>query len=391
MNRDRIDSLVESIFPQVLSHRLHLHAHPELSFQEYETMNYVSNALTELGIRHDKEVGGTGVVGYITSPNSSEWIGLRADLDALPISEQNDVPYRSKVPGVMHACGHDVHTSILLGTAAVLMQMRDELPVSVKLIFQPGEEVSPGGANYIIDAGIMDNPTLNAMVALHVYPEMEVGNVGIKPGLMMASSDEIRIEIEGKGGHGALPDKCINPIAMAAEIISQTPSLLIQHQPKEVPTVLSYGYIEGLGAVNVIPSTCTLKGTFRTMNEEWRKSFFEHYESFLKEIEVRYGGVVKLHRVKGYPFLENDPLLTAKVEKNLKEHLGEDQVHPIPIRMTAEDFAFYAAYVPICFFRLGVGDPNKTVNHSVHHPKFDIHSDGLKVGVSSMVSIVMGY
>jgi amidohydrolase len=165
MNRDRIDSLVESIFPQVLSHRLHLHAHPELSFQEYETMNYVSNALTELGIRHDKEVGGTGVVGYISSPNSSEWIGLRADLDALPISEQNDVPYRSKVPGVMHACGHDVHTSILLGTAAVLMQMRDELPVSVKLIFQPGEEVSPGGANYIIDAGIMDNPTLNAMVA----------------------------------------------------------------------------------------------------------------------------------------------------------------------------------------------------------------------------------
>lgn len=391
MKPEQIDAFVESIFPEVKSHREHLHAHPELSFQEFETMAYVSQALQNLGIPHDVEVGGTGVVGYIESPHSDQWIGLRADLDALPIQEQNDVAYRSQIDGVMHACGHDVHTSILLGTAAVLMQMREELPVSVKLIFQPGEEVSPGGANYIIDAGVMDNPKLEAMIALHVYPEMEVGNVGIKSGLMMASSDEIRIEIHGKGGHGALPEKCINPIAMAAEIISKTPGLLKEFKPEEVPTVLSYGYVEGLGAVNVIPSTCILKGTFRTMNEEWRKQFFELYEGFLRNIEKEFGGSIQLHRVKGYPFLENDPTLTAMVEKRLKDQLGEERVHAIPIRMTAEDFAFYATHVPICFFRLGVGDPSKSINYSVHHPQFDVHSDALKVGISSMVSIVNGF
>lgn len=391
MTRDRINAFVESIFPQVLAHREHLHAHPELSFQEFETMSYVSNVLTQLGVRHDREVGGTGVVGYIEAPNSNTWIGLRADLDALPILEQNDVPYRSTVPGVMHACGHDVHTSILLGTAAVLMQMREALLVSVKLIFQPGEEVSPGGANYIIEAGVMENPKLTAMVALHVYPEMEVGNVGIKSGLMMASSDEIRIEIQGKGGHGALPEKCINPIAIAAEIISNTPLLLEKNKPNEIPTVLSYGYVEGLGAVNVIPSNCILKGTFRTMNEEWRKAFFKLYEAFLEGVASKYGGSIKLNRVKGYPYLENDPELTAKIEQNLKDQLGEHKVHPIPIRMTAEDFAFYADHVPICFFRLGVGDPSKSINYSVHHPEFDIHSDSLKVGVASFLSIVLGF
>jgi amidohydrolase len=374
--------------PAALRHREHLHRHPEPSFQEHQTMAYVAAVLTELGVRHETGVGGTGVVAYFPSPHSDRWIGLRSELDALPIHEATEAPYQSTVPGWMHACGHDVHTAILLGTAEVLQKHQNQLPRSLKLIFQPGEEQSPGGANLIIDAGVLANPPLDALVALHVYPELPVGNFGIRSGLYMASSDEIHINITGKGGHAALPALCINPLTIAAEILLHSQQILHEHQPQDVPSVLSFGRVEGLGTTNVIPGSCLLKGTFRTMDETWRARFFEHFEAFLHHTAERHGGQLELTRQSGYPYLKNDPLLTDSVKTALISQFGKEAVHDLDYRMTAEDFAFYSHKIPVSFFRLGVGDPAKATNYSVHHPKFDIHPGAVQMGIEAMLAVV---
>jgi len=350
MTPEVITSAVKQVISNVQGYRNYMHRYPELSFQEHNTMLFVSDTLTKLGIRHEKGVGKTGVVAYIESPNSLRWIGLRSDLDALPIQEENEVEYKSLVPGVMHACGHDVHTSILLGTAEVLHANRNSLPCSVKLIFQPGEEMAPGGANYMIDAGVLENPTPEYLVALHVYPEMAVGKLGVRPGLYMASSDEIHLKFIGVGGHGALPANCVNPLSMAAEVVLNAQKIIDEFQPEDVPTVLSFGRIEGLGSTNVIPSECLLKGTLRTMDEAWRAEFFERFDAYVKDIAARYGGSVEFHRAPGYPFLKNDPDVTNRVEQSLKNQFGTDAVEILPLRMTAEDFAFYSHKVPVCFF-----------------------------------------
>lgn len=388
MTPKQISESVSAIFDRVQGYRTYMHRYPELSFQEHNTMLFVSETLSKLGIRHDKGVGKTGVVAYIEASNSTRWIGLRSDLDALPIQEENEAEYKSLVPGVMHACGHDAHTAILLGTAELLHKYRESLPCSVKLIFQPGEEMAPGGANYMIDAGVLEDPKPEYLVALHVYPEMMVGKVGVRSGLYMASSDEIHLQFIGVGGHGALPANCVNPLSMAAEVILNAQKIIDEFHPEGVPTVLSFGRIEGLGSTNVIPSECTLKGTLRTMDEAWRAEFFERFTRFVNEVATRYGGSVEFERAPGYPFLKNDPHVTKGVEQSLKLQLGEAHVETLPLRMTAEDFAFYSHKVPVCFFRLGVGDPEKAMNYGVHHPKFDIHADALRVGVEAMISIV---
>lgn len=388
MTPEEISKAVAQIQTRIQGYRTYMHRYPELSFQEHNTMLFVAETLSKLGIRHEKGVGKTGVVAYIESPNASRWIGLRSDLDALPIQEENEVAYKSLVPGVMHACGHDVHTSILLGVAELLNLHKDSLPCSVKLIFQPGEEMAPGGANYMIDAGVLENPRPEYLVALHVYPEMTVGKLGVRSGLYMASSDEIHLKFIGVGGHGALPANCVNPLSMAAEVVLNAQKIINEFHPEGVPTVLSFGRIEGLGSTNVIPSECSLKGTLRTMDEVWRAEFFERFEAYVKDVAARYGGSVEFLRAPGYPFLKNDPEVTNRVEQSLKNHFGTEAVETLPLRMTAEDFAFYSHKVPVCFFRLGVGDPAKEVNYGVHHPKFDIHPDALRVGVEAMLSVV---
>jgi len=274
MTPEAIASAVKQVLSNIQGYRTYMHRYPELSFQEHNTMLFVAETLSKLGIRHEKGVGKTGVVAYIESPNSSRWIGLRADLDALPIQEENEVAYKSLVPGDMHATSHEDYTSILLGTAEVLHANRNCLPFSGKLILQPGEEMAPGGANYMIDAGVLENPTPEYLVALHVYPEMAVGKLGVRPGLYMASSDEIHLKFIGVGGHGALPANCVNPLSMAAEVVLNAQKIIDEFQPEDVPTVLSFGRIEGLGSTNVIPSECLLKGTLRTMDEAWRAEFF---------------------------------------------------------------------------------------------------------------------
>lgn len=385
---DIIETRIESIFEKIKAYREFLHQHPELSFQEFETMEFVAQKLTELGIPFDKNVAGTGVVGLIKSSKHTELnncIGLRADLDALPILEETDVDYKSKNVGVMHACGHDVHTSILLGAAEILNDLKEELPQPIKLIFQPGEETNPGGASLMIAAGVLENPKVERIYALHVFPEMEAGNVGLRGGLYMASSDEIHIQIEGVGGHGALPEKCVNPLMMGAEYVLKATELIKNECPINVPCVLSFGKFEALGATNVIPSSAEIKGTFRTMNEEWRANAHVLLHELAEEISLKYQGRVNLKVSKGYPFLKNDTQLTNDLKQVFKDNIGEAFVHELPIRMTAEDFAFYSQEIPVCFFRLGVGNKKKGITYGVHHPKFNIDSKALKTGIHAIV------
>ena len=389
--KDLINLKVDSIFEKVVEYREHLHKHPELSFQEFETSNFVEKTLINIGIQNIERIGKTGVTGLILGKNHSlkdTFIGLRADLDALPITEENDVSYKSQNIGVMHACGHDVHTSILLGVAEILNEIKEDLPHPIKLIFQPGEEKNPGGASILINEGILENPKVSHMYALHVYPEMPVGKIGYKPGLYMASCDEIYITIHGKGGHGAMPHQCIDPIVIGSTIITSLQQIVSRNCDPKIPCVLTFGHFEALGATNVIPSKAILKGTFRTMNESWRETALTIIEKQVKSIVESFGGKAEIEISKGYPCLVNDDVLTIQSKKKLITVLGQKNVEELPIRLTSEDFAFYSQKVPVCFLRLGVGDINKETNYGVHHPKFDIHKDSLKTGMITLANLV---
>ena len=391
MNLDielKIRQRIDEIFERVKGFREHIHANPELSFQEFNTMNFVSEHLARIGIPHERNVAGTGVVGIIRGTNHTfeqPCIGLRADLDALPILEMSEVSYKSKIDGVMHACGHDVHTSILLGAAELLFEIRNELKNPVKLIFQPGEEMHPGGASLMIKSGVLENPKVSKMIGLHVFPELPAGKLGLKEGLYMASSDEIHLKIEGIGGHGALPEKCINPLMIGAEFVTVAQQLIKDKSPNEIPTVLSFGRFEALGSTNVIPSNTEIKGTFRTMNEEWRVEAHLLLEKLADSISTKYHGVAQLTISRGYPFLVNSIELTRNVKSIFQEIIGEENVIDLPIRMTAEDFAFYSQKIPVCFFRLGTGFSDGRENYSVHHSNFDVDIDSLKFGMLSLV------
>ena len=394
MNLDLINTIKNrsnELFTKVRGYREHIHANPELSYEEYETMDYVSKCLDAIGIEHERNVGKTGIVALIKGSKhrgNEKCIALRADLDALPIQEENDVPYKSKVEGKMHACGHDVHTAILLGAAEIIHEFREELPQPVKLVFQPGEEKNPGGATYMIKDGVLNNPEVQEMYALHVFPDMPVGKVGFKEGLYMASCDEIYVTINGKGGHGATPHRCIDPIFIGANIVTSMQEIVSRKCDPKIPCVLSFGHFEALGATNVIPSTAQLKGTFRTMNEEWRSEALELIKNGINNIAEASGGSAEVTISRGYPYLENDPEVTSKMRSKAMELLGADNVEELPIRLTSEDFSYYSQEIPVCFFRLGVRNEDKGITHGVHHPLFNIDNDALKVGVQAMAIAV---
>jgi amidohydrolase len=393
MNPDlkkQIQALSEKIYPKIKSYREHLHQHPELSYEEFATMAFVAEKLKELGIPFQQGIAETGVVALIMGDhhtNNDNCLGLRADMDALPIQEENDVIYRSKTAGIMHACGHDVHTSILLGVAEILQTFRNNLSQPVKLIFQPGEEKTPGGASLMIKAGILENPAIDRMAALHVFPEMETGKVGFKEGIYMASCDEIYITINGKGGHSALPHNCIDPIMIGANLLVQLQQIVSRKCDPKTPCVLSFGHFEALGATNVIPSKASLKGTFRTMDEKWRAEALDLIQRQTKMIVEAHGGKVDIEISHGYPYLENDPEFTREVKSKAIEMVGSANVEELPIRLTAEDFSFYSHKVPVCFFRLGVADSSKSVNYGVHHPQFDVDPNSLLTGMQVLSSI----
>jgi amidohydrolase len=384
--RQLIAEKAVSLADKVRSYREHIHMHPELSYREHETSAFVKQQLDALGIEW-KPCADTGILATISGPEHAAGqpcFGLRSELDALPVTEQTGAAYASANEGVMHACGHDVHTAILLGAAEILHELRSELPHPVKLFFQPGEEQNPGGASYMIAEGALKDPAVFAMAALHVYPEMEAGKLGFREGLYMASSDEIYITINGKGGHGATPDQTIDPIVIGATLILSLQQIVSRSCDPKIPCVLSFGHFEAPGATNVIPEKAVIKGTFRTMDENWRTKGLSLIEEHVRHITAMHGATVDFRISRGYPFLENDPVLTSKVRSLAEDHFGKENVETLPLRLTSEDFAFYAQEIPVCFFRLGVRNESRGIVYGVHHPKFDIDARSLVTGMQAM-------
>ena len=373
-------------FPEIQAIRHHIHSHPELSIEEYETAKFISKHLTNWGIPHQTGVAGTGIVGIIEGKNpGKKCIALRADMDALPIQEANETSYRSKNEGIMHACGHDVHSSCLLGAAKILNELRNEFEGTVKLIFQPGEEKHPGGASLMIAAGVLENPKPAAIFALHVYPHLPCGTVGFRAGQYMASADEIYITINGKGGHAALPHQTIDPIAISAQVITSLQQVVSRKANPLKPTVLTFGKISGGFATNVVPEKVEILGTLRTMDETWRAEAHKWIRDITEQICIANGATAIVDIPKGYPSLYNDPALTLHAEGWAREYMGGENVHTLDMRMAGEDFSFYTHHIPGCFFRIGTSTNGEQFTAPVHNARFDIDENALKIGVGITV------
>ena len=386
--KSRIQKRAAEIYPEVVNYRRHLHTHPELSYYEKQTAAFVSEHLTALGISHEKNIGGFGVVGIIEGKNpGSHTRALRADMDALPITEANEVSYKSKNEGVMHACGHDVHTSSLLGAAQILNELKNEWEGTIKLVFQPAEEKLPGGASLMIKEGVLQNPDVKFMHGQHVMPQIPAGKVGFRSGLYMASTDELYVRVKGKGGHGAMPHFNIDPVLITSHIIVALQQIVSRVANPIIPSVLSFGKVIANGATNVIPNEVYLEGTFRTLDEKWRAEAHIRMKQMAEDMAKAMGGTCEFEIRKGYPFLYNDVALTAKNKMLAQEYLGIENVIDLDIWMAAEDFAYYSQEVPSCFYRLGTRNEARGIISSVHTPTFDIEEEALKVGVGLMAWI----
>jgi amidohydrolase len=379
-----------ALSPKLITIRRHLHQNPELSFQEFNTVAFVKEQLLAMGISNIKPMATTGLAVIIEGKNpSKKTIALRADMDALPIVEANDISYKSVNVGVMHACGHDVHTTCLLGAASILNQNKESFEGTIKLIFQPGEEKLPGGASLMIKEGILENPTVNSVLGQHVMPLIPVGKVGFRSGLYMASTDEIYVTVKGKGGHGAMPHLCIDPIAITAQMIVALQQLVSRQANPIIPSVLTFGKIIANGATNVIPNEVYLEGTFRTLDEKWRAKAHELMLKTANHIAESFGGSVDFEIRKGYPFLMNDPEVTAKAKAGAIAYLGEDNVLDLDIWMAAEDFSYYSQLAPACFYRLGTRNEEKGIVSGVHTPTFNIDEEAIAIGSGLMAYLAL--
>ncbi|WP_304237264.1 M20 family metallopeptidase [Jiulongibacter sediminis] len=382
---EKVKGLAKDFSADSVAIRRHLHANPELSFEEYKTSAFVAQKLREMGLEPQEGVAGTGVVAMVKGKNpDKKVIGLRADMDALPILEANEVPYKSKNEGVMHACGHDVHTTSLLGTARILSQLKDDFEGTVRLVFQPGEEKVPGGASLMIKEGVLENPRPFGMIGQHVAPNLPVGKIGFREGMYMASTDEIYLTVKGKGGHGAAPDQCVDPILIASHIIVALQQIVSRNRKPTNPSVLTFGKIVGLGATNVIPNEVKIDGTFRNMNEEWRAKGLELIEKMAKTMAESMGGSCEVYIGHGYPYLENNPDLTRKMRSYATEFMGAENVVDLDLWMAGEDFAFYSQVIDSCFYRLGIRNEEKGIISGVHTPTFDIDEGAIEIGMGLM-------
>ncbi|MGD1844765.1 MAG: M20 family metallopeptidase [Salibacteraceae bacterium] len=386
----RVKALAEAYVADTIKVRRHLHQHPELSFEEVETSQYVAAYLDQLCIPYESGLVKTGLRATISGKNpSAKVIALRADLDALPIAETNEVPYRSTNEGVMHACGHDVHTASLLGSMRILNDLRTEFEGSISCVFQPGEELLPGGAKLMIEEGVLQNPKPQRMFGQHVYPDMEAGKVGFRSGMYMASSDEIRIKVIGKGGHAALPHLVVDPILIASHLVVALQQLVSRNSQPDLPTVLSVGWIEVKGATNIIPNEVMLMGTFRTFDEVWRQDALQKLSQLAIGLVESMGGKCELDIRKGYPFLVNDEATTQLAKSRAIHYLGAENVIDLDLRMTAEDFAYYSQVVPSCFYRLGVRNEAKGITSGLHTPTFDIDEKALETSIGLMAWLAL--
>lgn len=385
----QIKSLSESHFEEILQIRRHIHANPELSFQEHNTAAFIESKLKEFGITNTQRIADTGVTFCLNGREKGKTIALRADIDALPITEANEVVYKSQNEGVMHACGHDVHTSNLLGVAKILSTLTDQFNGTVKFIFQPAEEKSPGGASILIKEGILKNPAPEKILGQHVMPLIPEGKVGFRTGKYMASADEVYLTVKGKGGHAAMPETFVDPIAIASQIIVSLQQIVSRMANPKIPSVLSFGKIAGGNVNNVIPDEVKIDGTFRTFDEEWRKQALQKIKDISTSIATSMGGSCDVHIASGYPFLVNDEEYTTKNIEAAKAYMGEENVVALDLWMAAEDFAFYTHEVPGCFYRLGTRNEAKGITSGVHTPTFNIDENALKTGMGLMAYLAI--
>lgn len=384
MLKEKIKDLSKKYAEEFISIRRHLHAHPELSYKEFKTSQFVQQKLKEYGIDFEV-IAITGVVGIIKGKNPGKRVvALRADMDALPILEKNEVPYRSKNEGIMHACGHDVHTSCLLGASKILNELKGEWEGTVKLIFQPGEEKNPGGASLMIKAGVLENPKPASIFALHVHPGLDVGKLSFRGGMVMASADEIYISVKSKGGHAAAPHLTVDTILTASQLVVNLQQIVSRMNNPFNPSVLSITSFQGGNTTNVIPSEVKLMGTFRAMNEEWRFKAHDLIKNICRKTGEISGAQIDVEIDVGYPFVVNDINLTERAKQKAGELIGDSKIEETEMRMGAEDFAFYSHLIPACFFRLGVANIEKNITSGVHTPTFNIDENAIETGMSIM-------
>lgn len=389
MIKEQIQALSQKIFEEVVANRRHLHTHPELSFQETATSAFIAGKLDELGLSYQK-MADNGLVALIKGEKPSDKVvALRGDMDALPITETNDVPYKSKNVGVMHACGHDVHTSSLLGTAKILTELKSQFGGTIKLIFQPAEERLPGGASLMIKEGVLENPKPQAVLGQHVMPLIDAGKVGFRAGKYMASTDELYVTVKGKGGHGAQPQQNIDPVIITAHILTALQTLVSRSADPKSPTVLSFGKVIANGATNVIPNEVYLEGTFRTMDEAWRKEAHIKMKKMAEGIAEGMGGSCDFNIMHGYPFLVNEEKLTASARGFAEDYLGRENVLDLDLWMAAEDFAYFSQAADSCFYRLGTRNESRGITSSVHTPTFDVDEEAFKISTGLMAYLAV--
>jgi amidohydrolase len=386
---NKIKSLAKDFAEESVATRRHLHANPELSFHEYNTQKYVKAKLIEIGL-NPMEIADTGLVTTIEGRNpSKKVVALRADMDALPITEINEVEYKSKNIGVMHACGHDVHTSSLLSTTKILFSLRNEFEGSIKLVFQPAEEKAPGGASIMIKEGVLENPKPSKMLGQHVAPQIPVGKIGFREGMYMASTDELFMTVKGKGGHGAMPDICIDPVLITSHIIVALQQIISRTKDPRHPSVLTFGKVIANGATNVIPNEVYVEGTFRCMNEAWRAEGKAKMKKMAEGIAEAMGATCEFYILDGYPYLENEPELTRRMKAAAIEYMGAENIVDLDLWMAGEDFAFYTHYVDSCFYRLGTRNEAKGIVAGVHTPNFNIDEEALEIGPGLMAWLAL--
>jgi amidohydrolase len=384
MLKEKIRQLARQLAPDLISIRHHLHAHPELSYQEFQTSAFVRQKLSSAGIPF-RVMAETGVVGTIEGRNPGKRvIALRADMDALPIREENNVPYKSTKDGVMHACGHDVHTTILLGASAILQELRNEWEGTVKLIFQPGEEKNPGGASLMIKEGVLQDPVPQAIFGLHVHPGLEVGKLSFRGGMVMASADEIYITIRGKGGHAAAPHLTVDTVLVASHLVVALQQIISRNRNPLSPSVLSITSVQGGYTTNVIPSEVKLMGTFRAMDEQWRFRAHELIRRLATELVHSMGAEIDLHIDVGYPMVYNNEALDLVARAEARHFVGAENVLETEVRLGAEDFGYYTRQIPGCFYRLGVMNAAKGITSGVHTPTFNIDEAAIEIGAGMM-------
>ena len=384
MLKEKIKALATAYSNDFISVRNHLHANPELSYQEFQTSAFIQSKLKEFGIEF-KVMGGTGVIGLIKGKNPSKRIiALRADIDALPIEEANEVAYKSLNKGVMHACGHDVHTTCLLGAAKILNELKDEWEGTVKLIFQPGEERNPGGASILIKEGVLKDPAPVAIFGLHVHPGLRTGQFSFRGGQVMASADELYFTIKSKGGHAAAPHLTIDTILVASHLVVALQQVVSRNSDPFSPSVLSICSIQGGNTTNVIPTEVKLMGTFRAMDEKWRLKAHELIKRIAAATAEGMGATIDTHIDVGYPSVINNIELNEKTRALAEELMEAENISTTEMRMGAEDFGYYSQVVPGCFYRLGVGNPEKGITALVHTPVFNIDEPAISYGMQMM-------